>query len=182
MTCKQTLNIVFGVEPWIVQVELKAYIYVSIPPCWKKESFDDTLGFILWFPYDLLTYPNRVPTYRTSRSSIPIRLWQQRFSCMRGSRAIEQSRDIESSFFNSLSYGLTPALGAPFLASLGWKAKVVLPLLAPVLSAQTILYGTEGDLVEEFGVVERIHVGNLWVPTNAIMTHGKYFIIHYCLF
>ena len=50
MTCKQTLNIVFGVEPWIVQVEQKAYIYVSIPPCWKKESFDDTLGFILCFP------------------------------------------------------------------------------------------------------------------------------------
>ena len=36
---------------------------------------------------------------------------------------------------------------------------MVLPLLAPVLSAQTNLYGTEGDLVEGFGVVERIHVG-----------------------
>jgi len=106
----------------------------------KKQRVDDTLFLSYVSAYDLITYPNRVPTYRTSRSSIPIRLWHQRFSCMRGVVLYSHHTIYKARFFQFPLLWTHTRPWAPFLTSLAWKAKVVLPLLAPVLSAQTIFY------------------------------------------
>lgn len=60
-----------------------------------------------------------------------------------GSRAIGQSRDINS--HSILTCTRWP--WAPFLTSLGRATKVVFNFVGTMLSAQTILYSTEGSFV-----------------------------------
>jgi hypothetical protein len=98
-----------------------------------------------------------------------------------GSRAIEPSHDIQSSFFSIPSLmDPHPALGTlSYFFSLESQSGVTF-VGTGIVGTNYFLYGIEGYLVKQIRECWMYSRGNPWVPTNATMTGGKYFMINNC--
>ena len=114
MEYNQTLNIVFGVVPWIVQVQLNLHlcVYCTMWQWWQKKTtrwwyLDFILCFHLRPHYLSQPGPNLSDLKKFDSNTIVATT----IFMLVGSRAIEPSHDIQSSFLIPSIMDPHPALG-----------------------------------------------------------------------